>query len=1546
MTDTKRELKLGSFKDWDAWLSVVRAKATGYSIWSLIDPATEPRPVGKLEPTEPDLDGQTGIDFNEKLARYKIASSKYKKELQDWKEQKDSMAKIINHIYDTTTVTNLSFIQTIEVHPWNVLRALKARLSPSDSARSLELEQQYNRMTRGPTSRQSIDAWLDDYLKMLTLAKQARIAEVIDSKRAYRDFLHAIEKTAPTFAEVQELQLETIQDHEAKLISIIDTFRHHMRMKEARKGRAVISNSAFAADETGGGEGGESGSRTPSFRGKQQEQTPCFCNKKHPWGDCYYINEKLRPEWWTLKPEIVAKIEEAKKDPKTKRSIENSIKRRDEKRQKMNDNKGSTEEVGSFAAMQVGNEMGSFTSDSSSNYALRSSWVLDHGSGIHVTNKTMKQRFVKERDCTDGSMVVSGMGSLPILAYGRMRITVNTPTGKKQMELLNVSYVPDFMVNIVAGSILADKGLHFDTAHSHLHRNGTPVVVVPRIGAHYVLEDNRTSKGVGSFVASASAFVRKGSTSEWHQLLAHANNEAIQHLQQAVEGVELINRDKVPLTNKCEECALSKAHRIVSRSPEKSETSNKPFYRITYDLIDMTTALNKHKWISHIACSETDFHMIYTHESKGSATEVLIRAIHTIETRYKRKVVFVRSDGERSLSKAWDTYCASKGITFEASAVDTPAQNGHSERLGAILLTKSRAMRLEAGLPVYLWPWINETAGYIMNRTPMKRHGWKTPFEMATGKKPNLAHMVKYGAKAYPLDKNVPRKEKMRPKAHIGFLVGYDSTNIFLIWIPSQRKVIRTRDVTFDEDSSYRPNEIDLGQLINEPFLTNDTLLNIPQSDLTGIRDIESDSEEELWDLAPTGSIIDYNADDAEDTFEEAFEEVTDDNERGYLPSPASSSRGENTPNTSDPSGPSSPTDTSASAQSEEAPAPPAPKAKKPKHWQKTAIDEANIQPEGTSRTRKPNPLRGFNYHTALQDASAGGIGSFYGAFTASMIKEKRPHRDNLLPEPRFFHQMLKHPESAGFLRAIDVEIKALQAKQTWKEVSWTHAKEAGKTPIPTTWVFKYKFDEKGYLVKHKARLCARGDLQQTEQDVYAATLAIRIFRALMAIVTAFGLWTRQYDAVNAFANSDIDEPTYCRTPDGWKGTLNILLLLLKALYGLKQSPALWYKHLSTTLNKLGLEQVPGIECLFVCDYMLLFFFVDDIAVMYYPQYSKQVDAFEQKLFAIYEMRNIGEVEWFLNIRITRNKEQQTTSLCQDSYIDKLISKFNIDMTKKEPGSPMANYIPMMKNEGKATPQEVYAYQQKVGSINFAATTTRPDVAAAASRLAEHLTNPSGHHMDQANRTLEYLAYTKNYAIVFDGQASHSDTIFLGSSDASFADDIDTRQSSNGYCFKLFDGLIDWKASKQKTVTTSSTEAELLAMSMTANTKMWWDRFFDTIDMKMGGPTHIECDNRQTIRAFTTPTAKLTTKLRHVDIHRHWLRQEIEKGTITIQWTATTSILADGFTKALSPQKHKDFVRLIGLQRIQLGTASQATPTEDKSSQSEASQGGQVQHQK
>jgi hypothetical protein len=248
------------------------------------------------------------------------------------------------------------------------------------------------------------------------------------------------------------------------------------------------------------------------------------------------------------------------------------------------------------------------------------------------------------------------------------------------------------------------------------------------------------------------------------------------------------------------------------------------------------------------------------------------------------------------------------------------------------------------------------------------------------------------------------------------------------------------------------------------------------------------------------------------------------------------------------------------------------------------ALDDNNILPEGSKRTRKP---RRDAYSTALQRAGGGELYGFHTAFghgyttpEPKQAPQEELHRNKMPPPPRYYKEVLEHPHALGFLQAITTEIEALQSKNTWKE-----------------------FDAEGYLAKYKARLCALGDLQHTEQDTYAATLAARTFRTLMALVAAFNLETRQYDAVNVFANSKINETIYCKLPEGYPGfkdkSKHTLLLLQQALCGLKQSPLLWHRDLSAKLMKLNLNKIPGVNYLYTNRHIIVFFFVDDIVVMF-----------------------------------------------------------------------------------------------------------------------------------------------------------------------------------------------------------------------------------------------------------------------------------------------------------------------------------------------------------
>ena len=232
-------------------------------------------------------------------------------------------------------------------------------------------------------------------------------------------------------------------------------------------------------------------------------------------------------------------------------------------------------------------------------------------------------------------------------------------------------------------------------------------------------------------------------------------------------------------------------------------------------------------------------------------------------------------------------------------------------------------------------------------------------------------------------------------------------------------------------------------------------------------------------------------------------------------------------------------------------------------------------------------------------------------------------------------------------------------------------------------------------------------------------------------------------------------------------------------------------------------------------------------------------------------------------------------------------------------------------NENQVTPQQIHAYQWKVGSINYAATITRPDIARAASNLSEFMQNPSPHHQEVADQVIAYLNGTRSYAIQYS-DVIDEDT-FAVSSDAAYADDLTTRRSTEGYLFKLFGGPIDWRSTKQKTVTTSTTEAELLALTAVAKETQFWKRFFSTIYLDLDHDISIACDNQQTLGLLDKESPLLSTKLRHINIHNHWLRQEVQQGRIKTQWIPTAEMPADGLTKSLPRQRHEKFVQQLGL---------------------------------
>ena len=355
----------------------------------------------------------------------------------------------------------------------------------------------------------------------------------------------------------------------------------------------------------------------------------------------------------------------------------------------------------------------------------------------------------------------------------------------------------------------------------------------------------------------------------------------------------------------------------------------------------------------------------------------------------------------------------------------------------------------------------------------------------------------------------------------------------------------------------------------------------------------------------------------------------------------------------------------------------------------RTRYGRAIISPEEARQSRQQRgganqAAQGSNF--AIQPV----LSSFYAG------SAHRLHRRDLPPAPRGWKDLQKHPKKREFLLACNKEWEALT---NMKILDIIERSQATIKPLPLTWRFLYKFDKHGFLQKFKARICVRGDLQPfSEKETYAATLAGKSFRMLMALAARWDLQIHQLDAVNAFPNSELDEEVYVELPDGYKLTGKVGRLL-RALYGLRRSPLLWQKLLSGALTELGLQAGKEEPCLFLTDHLIVFFFVDDICCMFRACDQAIADTFQKNLASRFKIRDLGELRWFLGIRVVRDRSRRRLWLCQDSYIEAVAARFNL-IVDEPPATPMGMKH-LVANEDIADAATTHLYQRKIGSVLY-----------------------------------------------------------------------------------------------------------------------------------------------------------------------------------------------------------------------------------------------------
>ncbi|GKB52310.1 putative ribonuclease H-like domain-containing protein [Tanacetum coccineum] len=228
--------------------------------------------------------------------------------------------------------------------------------------------------------------------------------------------------------------------------------------------------------------------------------------------------------------------------------------------------------------------------------------------------------------------------------------------------------------------------------------------------------------------------------------------------------------------------------------------------------------------------------------------------------------------------------------------------------------------------------------------------------------------------------------------------------------------------------------------------------------------------------------------------------------------------------------------------------------------------------------------------------------------------------------EPKKISEAL---QDDSWVQAMQEELLQFKLQQVWVLVDLPH----GMKVIGTKWVYRNKRDERGVVVRNKARLVAQGYTQEEGIDydeVFAPVARIEAIRLFLAFASFMGFIVYQMDVKSAFLYGTIDEEVYVSQPPGFVDPDHPkkVYKVVKALYGLHQAPRAWYATLSTFLEKHGYKRGTIDKTLFIKrdkkDIMLVQVYVDDI--IFGSTKKSWCDEFEALMKSRFQMSSMAEI--------------------------------------------------------------------------------------------------------------------------------------------------------------------------------------------------------------------------------------------------------------------------------------------------------------------------------
>nr|GEV99185.1 hypothetical protein [Tanacetum cinerariifolium] len=790
--------------------------------------------------------------------------------------------------------------------------------------------------------------------------------------------------------------------------------------------------------------------------------------------------------------------------------------------------------------------------------------------------------------------------------------------------------------------------------------------------------------------------------------------------------------------------------------------------------------------------------------TKDETSSILRNFITEIENLKDLKVKIIRCDnGGEFKNKEMNEFCTKKGIRREFSNARTLQQNRVAERSNRTLIEAAKTMLAYVKLPVTFWAEAVNTACYVQNRVLVNKSQNKTPYELFNSRTPAIGFLRPFGCHVMILN-TLDYLGKFDAKGD----KGTSSTNI------SGTKDVASQAVKKDV-SSLR--YIALPNWFHKAHMetSNAIILNSDAPD-----DCNTDVPKSSGIFNPTATSKVPSADQVEPAVS-----LTVESEIPIVSSPVPTVYLDTYPKSSSCS----------------------------RLISKGVFSQKETPPLDNALTLSNKFEDTFGMEPDLSNMET--------SIPASPTPTFRIHKDypksqiigpvDTPEEPKKIFNALKDP---SWIEAMQEELLQFKIQNVWVMVDCPK----GVRPIGIKWVLKNKKDERGIVIRNKARLVAQGYTQEEGidyEEVFAPVARIEAIRQFLAYASFMGFIVYQMDVKSAFLYGTIDEEVYVMQPPGFQDPdiPDRVYKVEKTMYGLHQAPRAWYGTLSKE--------------------------------------------FEALMHDKFQMSAMGELTFFLGLLVLQKKDG--IFLSQDKYIGDILKKFGYSDVRSA-NTPIDKENPWGKY-GPGKDVELHLYRSMIRSLMYL-TASRPDIMFVVGACARHQVTPKECHFHAVKRIFRYLKGHPKLGLWYPKESPFDSMAY---SDSAYGGATQDRKSTTRGCQFLGGRLISWQCKKQTIVATSTTEAEYMAAASGCGQVLWIQNQMLNYGYNFMN-TKIYIENNSAICIVKNPVYHSKTK--HIEIRHHFIRDCYEKKLINVNHIHTDDNVADLLTKPFDVGKFQYLV--------------------------------------